>query len=97
MADRVIDGVPVAIKDAAIALFGTADKLALAVGIVVLLIVAVFDIGRAVFTYTSITNAAREGARAAARGEPAAGVQAAARQVAPGRAGTEGCDGADGA
>ena len=31
-----------------------------------------------------VTQAAREGARAAARGEPAAGVQAAARQVAPG-------------
>ncbi len=41
-------------------------ELALIFPIVVLLLVAVFDIGRGVYAYTSIANAARAGARVAA-------------------------------
>ncbi len=41
-------------------------ELALILPIVVLLLVAVFDIGRGVYAYTSIANAARTGARIAA-------------------------------
>ena len=40
-------------------------EFALAFPIVILLIVAVFDVGRLVFVYNSLTNAAREGARLA--------------------------------
>jgi Flp pilus assembly protein TadG len=40
-------------------------EFALAFPVVVLIIIGVFDVGRAVFTYNAITNAAREGARLA--------------------------------
>lgn len=40
-------------------------EFALAIPLVLLLLVAVFDVGRAVFAYNAITNAAREGARLA--------------------------------
>lgn len=41
-------------------------EFALVFPIIVLLLVAVFDMGRAVYAYTTITNAARQGARVAA-------------------------------
>ena len=40
-------------------------EFALAIPLVLLLLVAVFDVGRAVFAYNAITNAAREGTRLA--------------------------------
>src|SRR3954451_650830 len=40
-------------------------EFALVIPIFLLLLVAVFDLGRAVFSYNSLTNAAREGARMA--------------------------------
>lgn len=40
-------------------------EFALALPVVVLIIIALFDVGRAVFAYNTITNAAREGARLA--------------------------------
>lgn len=42
------------------------SEFALVFPIIVLLLVAVFDMGRAVYAYTTITNAARQGARVAA-------------------------------
>ncbi len=41
-------------------------EFALVFPVIVLLLVAVFDIGRAVYAYNSVTNAARQGARVAA-------------------------------
>jgi len=40
-------------------------EFALALPVLILILVAVFDVGRAVFLYNSLTNAAREGARLA--------------------------------
>ena len=40
-------------------------EFALVLPIFVLLLVAIFDLGRAVFAYNTLTNAAREGARMA--------------------------------
>lgn len=51
-------------------------EFALALPILVLVIVAVFDVGRLVFTYNAITNAAREGARLAIVNQDVAAVQA---------------------
>jgi Flp pilus assembly protein TadG len=43
----------------------TLAEFALVLPVLILLLMAVFDVGRAVFLYTSLTNAAREGARLA--------------------------------
>ena len=51
-------------------------EFALALPILVLVIVAVFDVGRLVFTYNAITNAAREGARLAIVNQDVTSVQA---------------------
>ncbi|MHB8891147.1 MAG: TadE family protein [Candidatus Limnocylindrales bacterium] len=51
-------------------------EFALAIPLVLLLIVAVFDVGRAVFAYNAITNAAREGARLAIVNQDVTSVQA---------------------
>ncbi|HET9083769.1 MAG TPA: TadE family protein, partial [Candidatus Limnocylindrales bacterium] len=40
-------------------------EFALVLPIFILLLVAIFDLGRAVFAYNTLTNAAREGARMA--------------------------------
>jgi Flp pilus assembly protein TadG len=43
----------------------TLAEFALVIPIVIVILMGLFDLGRAVFAYTSITNAAREGARLA--------------------------------
>lgn len=50
-------------------------EFALTIPIFLLLVVALFDVGRAVFTYNAITNAAREGARLAIVNQDVASVQ----------------------
>lgn len=51
-------------------------EFALVIPLLLLLLVAVFDVGRAVFAYNAITNAAREGARLAIVNQDATSVQA---------------------
>jgi hypothetical protein len=50
----------------------TLVEFALVAPILILILLAVFDVGRGVFMYTSITNAAREGARLAIVNQDAA-------------------------
>lgn len=59
-------------------------EFALVIPIVMLLIISLFDIGRAVFTYNAITNAAREGARMAIVNQDVASVQTWTAQEAAG-------------
>ena len=63
-------------------------EFALAIPLVLLLLVAVFDVGRAVFAYNAITNAAREGARLAIVNQHVPSVQARTAGQASGIAST---------
>ena len=55
-------------------------EFALVFPIAILVLMAVFDVGRAVFVYNGLTNAAREGARLAAVNQDEAPDRAAGRR-----------------
>jgi Flp pilus assembly protein TadG len=59
-------------------------EFALVFPLFILLLLAVFDIGRAVFAYNGITNAAREGARLAIVNQTTASITTRATDQAPG-------------
>lgn len=59
-------------------------EFALAIPVVLLLMLGVLDLGRAVFAYSSVSNAARTGARVAIVNQDQAAVDAAARAEAVG-------------
>lgn len=62
----------------------TLAEFALALPVFLLIMLAVFDVGRAVFTYNTITNAAREGARLAIVNQTEASIDARAMAQAGG-------------
>jgi Flp pilus assembly protein TadG len=59
-------------------------ELALVLTLFLIIIMAIFDIGRAVYYYTAVQNAAREGARYGSITPNAVGIQNAARSKAIG-------------
>ena len=58
----------------------TTTELALVLPLFILLLVGIFDVGRAVFAYNAVANAAREGTRLAIVDQSVGGVQAIAAQ-----------------
>lgn len=56
-------------------------EFALVVPIFVLIVLGIFDVGRAVFNYSTVANAAREGAREAVVNQDAVAVRAAAKDA----------------
>ena len=59
-------------------------ELALVLTVFLVIVMAIFDIGRAVYYYTAVQNAAREGARYGSINPNAVGIQNAARSKAIG-------------